>query len=142
MGFEAMPWAPGQSGNPGGNRANKPIRDAIFMELAAAEEGREDPVPKRSLRMAVRKQLEKACNGDLAALQFLAERIEGKPKQVLVGDGEESAIALTVSRGEDAQARILEQLSRIGSRLVSDVIETSDASSEISSPPEATDISK
>src|SRR5262245_53284742 len=130
MGFEAMPWAPGQSGNPGGNRANKPIRDAIFLELAAAEEGREDPVPKRSLRMAIRKQLEKACGGDLAALQFLAERIEGRPKQVVIGDSEESAIALTVSRGEDAQAKILQQLSRIAGRLVSDVIEDGDASSE------------
>jgi hypothetical protein len=130
MGFEAMPWAPGQSGNPGGNRANKPIRDAIFMELAAAEEGREDPVPKRSLRMAVRKQLEKACNGDLAALQFLAERMEGKPKQVIVGDGEEDPIALMVSRGEEARTRVLEQLSRIGSQVVSGIIEDTNASDE------------
>jgi hypothetical protein len=115
-----MPWNPGESGNPGGNRAKKPIRDAIFMELASADEGREDPVPKRSLRMAIRQQLDKASSGDLAALQFLAERMEGKPKQVLVGDAEESAIALTVTRGEDARAQVLEQLARISSRLIDD----------------------
>jgi Family of unknown function (DUF5681) len=124
-----MPWSPGQSGNPGGNRVNKPIRDAIFMELAAAEEDREDPVPKRSLRMAIRKQLEKACGGDLAALQFLAERIEGKPKHVIVGDSEESAIALAVTRGEEARTRLIEQLSRIGGHVVSDIVED-DARSE------------
>jgi Family of unknown function (DUF5681) len=122
-----MPWSPGQSGNPGGNRGNKPIRDAILMELAAADEGREDPVPKRSLRMAIRRQLEKACGGDLAALQFIAERIEGKPKQALVGDSEESPIALMVSRGEDARTKILEQLSRIGGRVVSGINEDNNA---------------
>jgi Resolvase, N terminal domain/Family of unknown function (DUF5681) len=81
-----MPWNPGQSGNPGGNRTTKPIRDAIFMELAAADEGREDPVPKRSLRMAIRQQLDKASSGDLAALQFLAERIEGNLRRLEPGD--------------------------------------------------------
>jgi hypothetical protein len=70
--------------------------------------------------MAIRQQLDKACSGDLAALQFLAERMEGKPKQVLVGDAEESAIALTVTRGEDARAQVLEQLARISSRLIDD----------------------
>jgi hypothetical protein len=80
--------------------------------------------------MAVRKQLEKACNGDLAALQFLAERMEGKPKQVIVGDGEEDPIALMVSRGEEARTRVLEQLSRIGSQVVSGIIEDTNASDE------------
>jgi len=44
-----------------------------------------------------------------------------------------------VSRGEDARTKILEQLSRISGRLVSDVIEDSDASSEISSPLQVSD---
>ena len=114
MGFEAMPWSPGQSGNPGGNRANKPVRDAIFMELAAAEEGREDPVPKRSLRMAIRKQFEKAADGDLEALRFLCERMEGKPKTIVAGDSEDP-IHLALSRAEDARERIAAALTRIAS---------------------------
>jgi hypothetical protein len=47
-----MTWQPGESGNPGGFRGKKPVSDAIAMELAIVDSGREDPVPARSLRAA------------------------------------------------------------------------------------------
>jgi Family of unknown function (DUF5681) len=121
-----MAWKPGESGNPGGRRAAKPITDAIYMELAAAEDGREDAVPARSLRMAIRKQLEKASQGDLNALIFLTERTEGKARQVITGD-DQQPIQITLERGEEARARIIAELNRIGSRMVEvEVVEASE----------------
>jgi hypothetical protein len=58
------------------------------MELAAAEEGRVDPVPKRSARAIVRAQLERAARGDTQAFLAIADRIDGKPVQAIVGDDE------------------------------------------------------
>ena len=117
-----MTWIKGQSGNPEGRRLGKPITDAIGMELAMIADGRkDDPVPARSLRAAIRKQLERASKGDLASLQFLAERIEGKPRVHIAGD-DELPIQVQVTRGEDAARRITEQLGRIAAREVENAV--------------------
>jgi hypothetical protein len=109
-----MTWPPGKSGNPEGRRLGKPITDAIGQELAMMADGRVDKVPATSLRMAIRRQIQKASKGDLRALEFLADRCEGKPKTIVAGDSEEP-IQLALSRGEDARERIAAALTRIAS---------------------------
>jgi hypothetical protein len=66
----------------------------------------------------IRKQMVAAAEGNLAALQFLCERAEGKARQVITGDGQ-NPIAFAVSQqqqAEDARNHVLEQLGRIGAR--------------------------
>jgi hypothetical protein len=76
-----MVWQPGQSGNPDGGWARKPIRDAISMELAMMEQGKLDPIPPLCARAMVRAQIEKACKGDSLAFNAIADRSDGKPRQ-------------------------------------------------------------
>jgi Family of unknown function (DUF5681) len=89
-----MVWKPGESGNPAGKKPgtlkDKPYRDALRMEIAAAEDFRD-------LRAIARAHLEKARSGDMAAIKELADRLDGKPMQ-------ESNVSL--------QERRLEELSR------------------------------
>jgi len=115
-----MTWKPGESGNPSGKHGviGKPVSEAISMELAMMRDGRrDDPVPARSLRMAIRAQLEKAAKGDLASLAWLADRMEGKAKQVLAGDSDAPiSITAQVERGEAARLHIMNELARIAAR--------------------------
>jgi Family of unknown function (DUF5681) len=110
-----MPWLPGQSGNPEGLRAGKPIRDAIRLELAMMEQGKLDPVPKLSARAMVRAQIKKAVKGDTAAFNAIADRSDGKPRVVFSGD-EEEPIAISVTRGDDARSRIEAALNQLATR--------------------------
>jgi Family of unknown function (DUF5681) len=118
MELHQMTWNPGESGNPGGflgGAGKKPVATAISQELAMIQDGRVDKVPKVSLRAAIRRQLEKASEGDLAALNFIAERTEGKAKTVISGDSAEPLL-LHVTRGEEAASHIMDQLRQIGER--------------------------
>jgi Family of unknown function (DUF5681) len=110
-----MPFLPGQSGNPGGGGTRKPFVDAVNMELAMNAQGRLDPVPKLSARGLIRVQIAKAAEGDLAALTFLAERVEGKAKAIVTGESSEP-IQLMITRGDEARDRIVEQLNQIAAR--------------------------
>src|SRR5262245_29361488 len=73
-----MAWKPGQSGNPAGKKPGtlkeKPYRDALRMEIAAAED-------LKDLRAIARAHLEKARSGDMAAIKELADRLDGRPAQ-------------------------------------------------------------
>lgn len=60
-----------------GRRQEKPFADAIRMELAAVGDDH------RALRAIAKKLIEKARTGDLAAIQELANRTDGKPSQAL-----------------------------------------------------------
>jgi Family of unknown function (DUF5681) len=110
-----MTWLPGQSGNPSGGASRKPFRDAINMELKMFERGEKDRVPRNSPRSLIRAQILKAEKGDLAALQFLAERVEGKATTVVGGDSE-YPFHLIAERGDEARMRIEERLRAIGQR--------------------------
>jgi Family of unknown function (DUF5681) len=110
-----MVFQPGQSGNPSGLSNRKPFSDAIGLELAMLASGRVDKVPKLSLRAAIRAQIQRAADGDLQSLNWLAERTEGKPKTIVSGDADQP-INVQVSRGLDAQAYIMDQLRQIGDR--------------------------
>lgn len=85
-----MVFQTGKVGNPLGRNAprDKPLRDALRMELAANELG--DPVPVRpgTLRDIARAQINKAKDGDSTAFQLIADRIDGKVAQPIAGDDE------------------------------------------------------
>jgi Family of unknown function (DUF5681) len=88
--FSAMPFVKGKSGNPGGQQADKPFRDAIALELQEeiVLEGRE----LRKLRVIARALVNKATDGDLAAIKEVIDRIEGKPPQTVAGDNADGSI--------------------------------------------------
>lgn len=77
-----------------GRRQEKPFADALRLEIAAA--GEDNP---RALRLIARKLLDKAGEGDLAAIKELADRTDGKPSQQLDIDA-------TVHSHEDALAAL------------------------------------
>ena len=71
-----MTWAKGQSGNPFGRMVRqKPFQTALMMELL-----RDGPDMPR-LRRAINQVLDKAAEGDLEAVKFIADRTDGRAKQ-------------------------------------------------------------
>jgi hypothetical protein len=84
-----MAFNPGQSGNPGGRPKVKPFRDALMIEALSAENGEPCLAKKGSLRWNARQLLEQ---GDVPAIREIADRIDGKVPQAVVGDDESDAI--------------------------------------------------
>jgi hypothetical protein len=80
-----MPFAKGQSGNPGGEWKDKPFRRALLMEAKLAEKGQESPAPKGSLRYIARQLLNRAGE-ETAAAREIGDRLDGRPAQAIVGD--------------------------------------------------------
>ena len=79
-----MPFRKGQSGNPGGRSREKPIADAI---RAAVNEV--DPkTQRRKAQLIAEKVTELALAGESWAVQMVADRLDGKVPQALVGDDE------------------------------------------------------
>jgi hypothetical protein len=68
--------------NPRGQQRDKPYRDALRMELAAAGED------QRELRAIARAHIRAAAGGDMSAIKELADRLDGKPVQAteITGD--------------------------------------------------------
>lgn len=69
-----------------GRRQEKPFRDALRMELLAAGEDH------KALRLIAKALISKAQDGDMQAVKELADRIDGKVPQALVGDDEHDPI--------------------------------------------------
>lgn len=65
-----------------GRRQEKPFRDALRMELAAAGED------SKALRDIARALIAKAADGDMQAIKELADRTDGKVPQAVIGDEE------------------------------------------------------
>lgn len=93
-----MPFKPGESGNPTGEWAGRPFRDALRRALARAKE-KDD---YRQLNALADKLLDKAAEGDMAAIKELADRIDGKVPQALVGDSEHPPV-IPVTRDQAKQ---------------------------------------
>jgi cell division protein FtsN len=72
-----MPWPKGKSPHPGGRRSEKPFFTALSLEINDAADDR----PR--LRAIAAKVLALAEAGDMRAIEFLADRLDGKPKQSL-----------------------------------------------------------
>ena len=62
-----------------GSWTKKPFRDALRLELAAAGED------QKALREIAFALIEKARAADMQAIKELADRMDGKPAQALVG---------------------------------------------------------
>lgn len=75
----------------GSPNKDKPFREALRIELAAL--GEDDP---KTLRRLARKLLETAAKDDgLQAIKEVADRLDGKPAQAIVGgDEDDNPIAL------------------------------------------------
>ena len=65
--------------NPRGQQRDKIYREALRLELADMSEG----VDLKKLREIARKHIEKAAAGDMQAIKELADRLDGKPGQIL-----------------------------------------------------------
>ena len=105
-----MTFAPGQSGNPGGRQKERPFRDALRMEMAAADLGDTVDVKPRSIRAVARALIDKAMEGSEAAAREIADRIDGKVPQAVVGDSDHDPVAMTI---EGLFQRVAEQGKRV-----------------------------
>ena len=95
-----MTFQAGQSGNPGGRPKTKQFRDALLMEAKLAEEGEECFAKKGSLRWNARRLLE---HGDVQAIREIADRLDGKVPQGLIGGEEDdNPIVIRATIGGDA----------------------------------------
>ena len=72
-----MPFEKGKSGNPGGRPKEKPFLEALKMELIAAGSDH------KALRVMARKLIDRGQKGDLAAINVIADRLDGKPAQAI-----------------------------------------------------------
>lgn len=81
-----MPWQKGQSGNPEGGRL-KARRFATILERALTQEDLKAEEDHR-IRKGIEKLLDKVADGDLASLQTLADRTDGKPAQSMTLSGD------------------------------------------------------
>jgi hypothetical protein len=88
-----MPFQPGNQEAKKANKA-KPFRDALRLEAAAAEQGQQCIAPKGSLRWNARQLLER---GDPIAIREVADRLDGKVPQAIVGDDESDPIRYAIS---------------------------------------------
>lgn len=91
-----MPFEPGKSGNPGGRPKTKPFKDALLMEALAAERGDPCEAKPGSLRWNARQLL---MQGDVQSIKELADRLDGKVAQAIVGDDEHDPIGFIIKIG-------------------------------------------
>jgi len=69
-----------------GQQRDKLYREALRMELAAAGED------LKKLREIARVHIEKAAGGDMQAIKELADRLDGRPAQILEHSGPETPV--------------------------------------------------
>jgi hypothetical protein len=92
-----MPFEKGQSGNPGGRPKVKPFKDALLMEAKLAESGEPCEAKPGSLRWNARKLLDQ---GDVQSIKELADRLDGKVAQAVIGGDEDDPAINMVQRIE------------------------------------------
>jgi hypothetical protein len=78
--------------NPRGQQRDKPFRDALRMELAAVGDDH------RALRAIARKLIAEAEGGKMDAIREIADRMDGKPAQAVIGgEDDDPEIKLQIS---------------------------------------------
>lgn len=82
-----MPFAKGQSGNPGGRPKTKLFREALIRALEAAGDD------QKKLDVVATALFLKASDGDVPAIRELADRIDGKVPQG-IENGEDGAFEI------------------------------------------------
>jgi hypothetical protein len=75
-----MPFVPGRSGNPGGERAQRIFRDALTASLKRCEGNVE------RIQLVADRLVDNAIAGDTVAIREIADRIDGKMAQAVEGD--------------------------------------------------------
>ena len=85
-------------GNPvsRGQQRDKPFRDALRMEITEAGEDR------KRLRVVARALLDKAESGDVQAIREVADRLDGKPAQEVMGE-DGGPLQVSIVRFTDAE---------------------------------------
>lgn len=102
-----MTFEPGKSGNPEG-RPKRPFKAALERALKRMQSG-DDPA---ALEKLATKLVEKGLEGDLQSIKEVADRMDGKAAQVIVGDDEADAIRVEHSipqSDKDIINRFIEQ---------------------------------
>lgn len=82
--------------NPRGQQRDKPFRDALRVEAKLAGDGDETPAPKGSLRWIARELLIRA-GAETAAAKEVADRLDGKVAQAIVGDDDVGPVKIEFS---------------------------------------------
>jgi hypothetical protein len=80
--------------NPRGQQRDKPFREALRLEIAALQAKGDE----RGLRKAARALIENAENGDNVAIKELADRLDGKVPQAVVGDEDGGPVVIEIIR--------------------------------------------
>jgi hypothetical protein len=99
--------------NPRGQQRDNPFRDALRMELAAIGEDH------KAMRIIARNLIAAASDSTgkdmLASIKEIADRLDGKPAQAIVGD--DDADPVNVSINDRDMARAVLSLLRDGARV-------------------------
>jgi len=83
------PFQPGQSGNPAGRPKSKPFKNALQEALKAAGDNDE------MLRTVALALVTKAKDGDVPAIKEIADRLDGKvPQAVIGGEDDDPAVKM------------------------------------------------
>ena len=90
---------------PGSVNKDKPLKEALRIEAALAEKGKPCTAPKGSLRWIARQALERAGT-ETAAFRELADRMDGKVPQAIVGDDDHAPIRIE-DHTDDQRAKAL-----------------------------------
>ena len=94
-----MSYQPGESGNPAGSKP-KSKRFLTVLQRAVEQDD------YKRLRSGVERLLDLAADGDRDALQFIADRLDGKPKQqteITGADGEAFKTQVIVRFGDGGE---------------------------------------
>lgn len=91
-------FKPGKSGNPGGRPKKQPLTEALEELLEA------DPKVARQIALAMCRAARK---GNVKAFNSVADRVEGKVKQVVALTGEEGAEPIRIA---DARNKLMDKL--------------------------------
>ena len=93
-----MPFVKGQSGNPSGKNREKKYLAALQLALSEKSD-----IPR--LRKIAEKAIQAAENGEPWAINHIADRLDGKPAQAIIG-GQEDEPAVQFSLTDELTAKL------------------------------------
>lgn len=108
-----MKFQPGNCANPGGKPKQKPMSDALrYIAKQPFKEGKRIGLPKNPTveQAAARALWRKAIMGDVPAFKEIADRIQGKVPQAVVGGGIDEPPIQTEDISMKETARIIASL--------------------------------
>ena len=95
-----MPFQAGQSGNPLGARKAKLWRETLMLTINRIEDGEPLPIGRTPLQRIIAKQVSMAIEGDGASIRDIADRLDGKPAQAIVGGDDDDNPVVIINRIE------------------------------------------